>query len=123
MPFDLSLLLLSSHSAPGVLSLLYRNSTSWLPGGKRVLLCAEACMADMKDETRERTACRKDWDAANESIRAANWGAGNQSSPSPPLSTAQRNPIEGKKEAVRGLGKPGESWGGGAGVTGAHRPN
>lgn len=27
-------------------------------------------------------------------------------------STAQRNPIEGKKEAVRGLGKPGEAWGG-----------
>lgn len=38
------------------------------------MLSPEACMADMRGETRERTVWRKDWDVANESIRAANWG-------------------------------------------------
>ncbi len=46
------------------------------------------------------------------------WSAGNQSSPRSPPSTAQRNPIEGKKEAARGLGKPAESFGGDGRVTG-----
>lgn len=38
------------------------------------MLSAEACLADMRDKTGEKTAWRKDWDVANESIRAANWG-------------------------------------------------
>lgn len=38
------------------------------------MLSAEACLADMRDKSGEKTACRKDWDVANESIRAANWG-------------------------------------------------
>lgn len=38
------------------------------------MLSAEACLADMRDKTGGKTACRKDWDVANESIRAANWG-------------------------------------------------
>lgn len=38
------------------------------------MLSAEACLADMRDNSGEKTACRKDWDVANGSIRAANWG-------------------------------------------------
>lgn len=38
------------------------------------MLSPEACMADMRGKTREKTVWRMDWDVANESIRAANWG-------------------------------------------------
>lgn len=38
------------------------------------MLSAEACLADIRDKTGEKTVWRKDWDVAHESIRAANWG-------------------------------------------------
>lgn len=46
------------------------SASRW--GGSRAV--PEASLADIRDKTGEKTVWRKDWDVANESIRAANWG-------------------------------------------------